>query len=68
LITSYVTLVGFEIVATALATLATEMVLHRLGLPTGTAAVAVAGTGWRSVVHVRSLGEIEPACCIVLAS
>lgn len=39
---SYVTLVGFGVVATALATFATETVLDRLGLSTGTLAAALA--------------------------
>lgn len=39
---SYVTLVGFEIVATALAALAVQTVLGRLGMTAGNAALAVA--------------------------
>lgn len=54
-IVSYVTLVGFEIVLTSLATLAVQTVLGRLGLRTGTVTLAVAFVGVAGLAVAISL-------------
>jgi nucleobase:cation symporter-1, NCS1 family len=54
-IVSYVTLVGFEIVLTSLATLAVQTVLGRLGLRTGTVTLAAAFVGVAGLAVAISL-------------